>query len=326
MTTPPHTVIYTHGAGRLGNQILRFAHWMAWVRAQEGQVEVLDLAFWPYADYFAMWREYPGCVFPARPGRADRLARWRAALPGWLRQRSENRDRLPRIVHAAGRWRPGWQAIALGNGEGEVIDLGDPAFFTRVARCAVTTCSGWKISSWRLFAEQQAELREFFRPAPEFARRAQEFMAPLRARHDVVAGLLIRQSDYRTWADGSFFFPTPTYVAWIRQLLDLHPGRRVAVVVASEEWQDPALFAGLPCHFATGCVGAGGHWFENFAELSLCDFVISAPSTFGAAAAFVGAVPLWPVATADQKLSFDQLLHDGMAGAARHPVFSRSVK
>jgi hypothetical protein len=326
MTTPPHRVIYTHGAGRLGNQILRFAHWMAWAREHAGQVEVLDLAFWPYADYFALWREHPGCVFPERRSRADRLARRNAALPSWMRELCGKRDGLMRAVHATGRIRPGWQAISPDGASGGNIDLDDPAFLARVKQSAVTTCQGWRIASWRLFARHEAELRECFRPAPEFGRRAQEFMTPLRARYDVIAGLLIRQSDYRTWANGRFYFPTSTYVGWIRQLLDLHPGRRVAVVVASEERQDPALFGGLPCHFATGCVGVGGHWFENFAELALCDFVISAPSTFGAAAAFVGAAPLWPVVVADQVLALGQLLNDGMVGAARHPIFSQSVK
>lgn len=326
MTVPPHMVIYTHGGGRLGNQVMRFAHWMAWARAHAGEVEVLNLAFWPFAQYFTVWREHPACVFPLRAGRTDRLARWRTALPPWLRTWGEERCRLQRVVQAAGRWHPGWQAVALDDVRGESIDLGDPKFMMHIARRPVTTCSGWKIASWRLLGEQQAQLREFFRPAPEFAQRPAEFIAALRQQHDIVIGMLIRQSDYRVWDDGRFYFSTAKYAEWIRQLLDLHSGQRVAVVVASEDWQDPAFFAGLPVYLATGNPRAGGHWFENWIELSLCDFVVSAPSTFSATAAFLGGVPLWPVVATDQAMAFDQLMGDGMVGAARHPVFSRSVK
>jgi hypothetical protein len=322
----PHKVIYTHGGGRLGNQVIRFAHWMAWAREHEGKVEVLNLAFWTFADYFDVWREHPGCVFPVRAGWADRLARQRAALPRWLREASEKRTRLPRVVQAAGSWSPGWQAIALNIVQQESLDLDDPAFFERVTRRSVTMCSGWKIASWRLLSEQQEELRQFFRPAPEFAQRPAEFIATLRQQHDVVIGVLIRQSDYREWGDGRFYFSTAQYTAWIRQLLDLHGGRRVAVVVASEDWQDPALFAGLPVHMATGNPRAGGHWFENWVELSLCDFVVSVPSTFSATAAFLGAVPLWPILDKEQSLSFDQIIADALPGAAAHPVFGLSVK
>lgn len=326
MNPPAHTVIYTHGGGRLGNQVLRFVHWMAWARANEGRAEVLNLAFWPFADCFARWRDHPGCVFPVRPGREDWLARRRTRLPRWLREWSEARDRLPRAVHAAGHWWPGWQAVALDVAQGESLDLDAPEFLTLVSRRSVTTCSGWKIASWRQVAAQQAELRPWFRPAPEFERRVAEFMTELRQRHEVVIGLFIRQSDYREWRAGRFYFPTDRYAAWIRQLLDLHGGRRVAVVVASDTWQEPARFSGLPVFFATGTPNAGGHWFESWLELAACDFVVSPPSTFSATAAFLGAVPLWPVVAAGQNLAFDQLIDDGMIGAARHPDFSLAVK
>ncbi len=326
MKRSAHTVIYTHGGGRLGNQVMRFAHWIAWARAHPGEVEVLNFAFWPFAGYFGVWREHPGCVYPLHVGWADRLARWRAALPRPLRDWSEARSRLPRVVQAAGRWRPGWQAVELDIAREESADLNAPEFLARIARRPVTTCCGWKIASWKLVAEQQAGLRELFRPAPEFARRSADFITALRRRHTVLIGVLIRQSDYRQWDDGRFYFSTDRYVAWIRQLLDLHGGRSAGVVVASEDRQDPALFAGLPVYFASGNPEAGGHWFENWVELSRCDFVVSVPSTFSATAAFLGGVPLWPVVEAGQNMAFDQLIEDGMIGAARHPAFSRAVK
>src|SRR4051812_24420766 len=113
MNPPRHTVIYTHGGGRLGNQVMRFAHWMAWAGAHASEVEVINFAFWPFAHYFAVWRDHPGCVYPLRKGRADWLARRRAGLPRRVREWTEERSRLQRVVQAAGHWRPGWQAIEL---------------------------------------------------------------------------------------------------------------------------------------------------------------------------------------------------------------------
>jgi hypothetical protein len=286
----------------------------------------MNFAFWPYADFFEEWRERPGCVFPVRVGGADRLARWRAGQPGWLRVVSEKNTRLPRIVQAAGRWWPGWGAVKLDIVGEESADLEDPRFFARLTRQPVTTCCGWEIASWRLVAAQQAELRSYFRPAPEFARTAADFIDGLRARHDLVVGVLIRQSDYQSWHEGRFYFPAARYAAWIRQVLELHAGRSVAFVVASEVRHDPEVFAGLPVHFATGSPNAGGCWFESWVELSLCDFVVSPPSTFSATAAFLGGVPLWPLVAAGQDMAFDQLIPDGLIGAARHPVFSLAVK
>ncbi len=319
-------VLYTHGGGRLGNQIIRHAHWLAWARAHASQVSLVNVAFWPYANFFASGQQHPGCGFPAAAGHGDGLARSYARLPAGVRLKAENRFRLGRMVHAAGRYWPGGQAIALDDARGEEIDLDDAAFFSRVAARRVTTVSGWKIASWRLVAEQETKLRGFFRPAPSSSDRAREYIANLRREHDLLIGVFIRQGDYRQWAAGRFYFSTAQYVTWMRQLLELHPGRRVAIVIASDEWQDPSLLAGLPVHFTTGAVNAGGHWFESWVELSLCDLIVSPPSTFSATAAFLGAIPLWPLCDSELKLAFAQIIPDNLFGAAKHPVFSLSVK
>lgn len=320
------TIVYTHGGGRLGNQIIRYAHWMAWARAQAEPVEVVNIAFWPFANFFSEWRQHPGCMFPGRSKRVDEWARRCADLPGWCRLWPEHGDRLARAVHAMGRWRPGWKDIALDDSIGESIDLDGAAFSQRIAGANVIACSGWKISCWQLFQQQQAELRSLFRPAPDWSLRPTAFVAALRQRHDFLIGVFVRQSDYRVWDDGRFYFSSAQYAVWIRQLLDLHPGRMVAVIIASEERQDPSVFAGLPCYFATGSVNSGGPAVESWIELSMCDLIVSPPSTFSATAAFLGAVPIWPLVETGQAMAFDQIIPDNLVGAARHQSFSRSVK
>lgn len=325
MRRPP-TIIYTHGAGRLGNQVIRFAHWIAWARAHPGAVEILNFSFWPFAHFFAQWRQHPGCVFPVRGGWPDRLARCRSALPECVRQVSEKRSRAPRLVQALGGRVPGSQAIALDIHAGEILDLDDPTFLSRVDVRRYTTLSGWRIASWRLVADQERELREYFRPADDLAGPAHDFLRTLRATNELLIGVLIRQSDYREWDDGRFYFSSDQYAQWLRQVCDLHAGKRLAFVIASEVAQDEARFTGLPCHFATGNPGGCGHWFENWIELAGCDVIVTPPSTFSATAAFLGGVPLWPVLESSQQMALEQIIPDGMIGAARHPVFSRSVK
>ncbi|HEY4246050.1 MAG TPA: hypothetical protein VGM64_04285 [Lacunisphaera sp.] len=324
MKTPP-TLVYTHGGGRLGNQIIRHAHWLAWARAHAGRVSLVNVAFWPYVKFFENGLNHPGGEFPPSTGCWDGLARSYTRLPSRIRMKADNRSRLGRMMHAVGRYWPSGQAIALDDARGECIDLGDEAFFSRVAAHRITTVSGWKIASWRLVAEQATELREYFRPAHLWAERAHKHIADLRQNYDLLIGVLVRQGDYREWDGGRFYFPTAHYVTWLRQLVELHPGRRLAFVVASDEWQDPRLFTGLPFHFTTGAVNSGGPWFESWVELSLCDLILSPPSTFSATASFLGAVPLWPLCDANQTLAFAQIIPDNLVGAAKHPVFSISV-
>lgn len=321
MNRPPHQIIYTHGGGRLGNQVIRFAHWIAWALEHAGEVEVLNLAFWPHAQDFATWRLHPGCVFPVRAGRADSIA---INSPRLLRALEKN-SRLPRVVQAAGRVWPGWQAVTLDIAREESLAL-DAVFLTRVKQHAVTTCCGWKIANWPLVEKHEACVRDLFRPAPEHAAAAAAFIAGLRRAHDLVVGVQIRQSDYLAWQEGRFLFSAPQYATWMRQIVALQPGRRVAFVVTSEVTQEPDAFAGLPVFFAGGSANTGGPAMRSWAELALCDLIVSPPSTFSATAAFLGGVPLWPLTAADQTMARDQIFSGGMVAAARHPTFSLAVK
>lgn len=320
------TVIYTHGGGRLGNQLVRFAHWMAWASEHVDEVEVLDFAFWPYASLFAQWRECPACIFPARPSRLSSLARLVDGLPNGLRRRIHGGRRVARMVQRLGRLCPGWQAIELDDQAGEGMDLDDPRFVARIGAHAVTTCAGWKFSAWRLFEAHEQELRQMFRPSRAWMDRGEQFMQDIRRRHDCVIGLLIRQTDYRAWREGRFWYPTEQYAEWARQLVELRLHPNPAIVIACDEHQDPAAFAGLPCYFSPGAANSGGHWFESFVALSLCDLVVSPPSTFSAAAAFVTNAPLLPLVDRGQRLSAGQMFPRAMLAAARDPVFSLAVK
>jgi hypothetical protein len=319
-------VIYTHGAGRLGNQVMRFLHWIAWVRANDGAAEVLNLAFWQTARFFSVWNEHRGCVFPVQGGRADRLARLLSLAPEPVLRFCDNRWLIQRRVHRLGYSRPGAQAIQLDDAAGEQVDLEGPGFFERVRAHPLTTCAGWRYSCWDYVAQQQDELRALFGPAMPWRKRCAEFIANLRTRYDLVVGVQIRQSDYSIWHDGRFLFSTAQYARWIRQLLDLYPGRNIVAVIASEVWQDPRELEGLPCVFAPGARNVDGHPFDSYVTLSLCDLIVCPPSTFSATAAFIGAIPLLPVVRADQDLNLQDLLPNALIDGSRHPVFSLAVR
>jgi hypothetical protein len=320
------TVVYTHGGGRLGNQLIRFAHWIAWTREHANEVEVLNFAFWPYAALFATWSESPACISPVRPTRVGRLAQVLNRLPPRLRTRLQAGYRVARGVHRLGTRIPGWQAIELDDKAGESIDLDDPCFLEKVRPYAVSTCAGWKISTWRLVEAYEPELRELFRPATPWMERGRQFIETLRLRHDCAIGVLIRQTDYRQWWNGRFYYSTEDYARWMQQLLDLGLYGNTAIVIASDERQNPEAFSGLPCYFAPGAVNEGGHWFDSFVALSRCDLIVSPPSTFSAAAAFVGNVPLLPLTDSRQALRAHEILPRALIQAARHPVFSLAVK
>lgn len=324
-TDPPRPlVVYTHGGGRLGNQIIRWSHWLAWAWDYPDQAEVINAAFWPYAYCFSGSYPHPGCAEPSPRAMADIFARARRMFSVSASRRLERRI-LP-WSHRIACLSRGVQSVALNDPRGDAIDLDGDSMFARICNHRVTMCSGWKIAGWGRWKTHQERLRAYFQPVNSHSARARKLLSELRANADVVIGVLIRQTDYRDWQDGRFYYSTEDYAGWMRQVTELYPGRRASFLVACDERQDPALFEGLSFRFASGAVNMGGNAFQSFVELSLCDAILGPPSTFAATAAFVGGRPIWPLMKRGQCLHPEDVITDSLLEAAQHPIYSLAVK
>lgn len=324
MNTEPSipTVIYTHGGGRLGNQILRWLHWLAWVRAHEGSVRVVDLSFLPYARLFEAWAAAPGCVTPDSVSWLGWLGRMRSSLgpSGYFR----GERRILFLVQTLGSFVPGSLARNTDSEENRLdLDSTEVEWLTRGAK--MVFCRGWKIAGWRNVERYQTELRPLFRPARRFLDRGIARISQIRRTYDKVVGVFVRQSDYKTWNNGRFFFPVERYAAWMNEIVAMEEGRKVAFLVASEVRLDKDSFRGLPFVFASGMKGAGGHWFETFVELSMCDIILSPPSTFSATAAYVGNIPFWPLTDVCCQL-LDQRKYGSICELAKDPEVAVAIQ
>lgn len=318
------TIIYTHGGGRFGNQLLRFFHWLAWVTEDPGKRRIVNMAFWPYARLFHPWASSPGCVYPTRSVSWNCTARARLLLP--LRYRGGFDWRVARWVAAAARHLPKRCCSFRELQDGESLDIGSTGEMAPfLTEGGLTVFSGWQFTCWDLLLRHADEVRSLFRSGGEHAQSAAEFLRSCRERAEILIGLFIRRDDYRYWNEGRYFFPIERYVVWAREAAALFPGCRVRVILAGDERLDDSKFSGVPVELATGTINSGGHWFESFLELSGCDLILSPPSTFSACAAFLGRARLLPLRASEQRLDLSDALDDHLFGASRDPDFSQAV-
>jgi hypothetical protein len=98
----------------------------------------------------------------------------------------------------------------------------------------------------------------------------------------------VRRSDYKIWNNGRFYFSIDEYRSFIARAQEVF-GPGCHFIIGSEERLAPDAFRDLDCSWCTGVVGAG-HYVESMVELSLCDMIMSPPSTFSAWAAFLGEI------------------------------------
>ena len=97
-------------------------------------------------------------------------------------------------------------------------------------------------------------------------------------------------------------------------------GPDCCLVVATDENQPPDILHGLNAVWCTGAIGQTGHFVESMTELSLCDVIVSPPSTFAGWAAFMGQVPQLPLTRADQVIRREDLTDDPFHNVEPRPA------
>ena len=327
------TVIFTHGGGRFGNQLLQFGHLIALTEDQR-DLSVVNWSFWPYADLCAGTSGNPLCFYApdGRPPPALGTALARSvegvlsSLPSSMQ--SSLRFRLPRMAHRhlpsrsvdlEDTW-GGVDVTAFGglrvrNPSGAsqhpagTLNLGNPAMIGRLSRSGSVLLAGWPLRDWDAFDRHADKVRAFLAPANRFQDIATPFILELRRQYQTLVGVLIRQQDYRVWEGGRYFFSSAQYREWMAQAAKVF-GPDCCLVVATDENQPQDFLHGLNAVWCTGAVAQNGHFVESMAELSLCDVIVSPPSTFAGWAAFLGQVPQLPLTRRDQVIRREDFTED----------------
>lgn len=271
-------VIVTGEYGQLGNRLIVLANLIA--AAREHGLAIADPAFARYAPDFESTRLDPLARYPA------------PAAPSWVSNATARR------IHAATtrsvRWLrrierriggiPGLRVLDIGwFGE---CDLDSRAFLDLARRRGVLLLKGWQFRARASFERHADAIRTFLQPRGAHRAQARAAVERLRRGADLVIGVHVRHGDYRTFQNGRFFFDVERYAAWMRSLRDLHPGRRLGFLVASNAPQPMAAFDGLRVEFAPGNAVVDLH------ALAACDAIVGPPSTFSQWASFAGRTPL----------------------------------
>jgi hypothetical protein len=168
-------------------------------------------------------------------------------------------------------------------------------------------------------------IRTHLQPGGEHRSVAESFIDPLREKRDKLVGVLIRQGDYRTWNGGKYFLESSRYKELMEAYAAEFPSQDVGFVIASDEQQEKALFADDSFTFATGEAVGPGHYVENFIELSLCDEILTPPSTFSVFAAILGECPVVPLYPGVEQDGFDPV-DEPICDGRDHPILGQVIK
>jgi hypothetical protein len=288
-------IVISLRSGRLANRITLFAHFIA--LAEEQGHHLINFAFHSYAHLFETTRRDIYCRYPTAKRRS-----WLDVIPGVAAALRKTRICYQLVCYGS-IWNErfpifGRKVVTLREKPGsKVLPLDGPEIQAQIRDARIIFAHGWWFRAPTDWIQRHAEkIRHHFRPIEEFARASREAVDRLRRDADIVVGVHIRQSDYRTWHGGKYFFPVSRYAGWMQELAAQFPDRKVAFFVCSDEPRTANEFPGL----SVG-LGAGSPVGDLYA-LAGCDYIFGSQSTFTQWASFYGNKPLFLLNDANARL------------------------
>jgi hypothetical protein len=317
------TIIFTHGGGRFGNQLFSYAQLLAFA-FEESNIDVINIAFWEYADLLEISKKDKLCtkLMDLKKNSFLRLLQ-KVCIYLHIKNNSFAKRLIIYLMYLYGcnPFSKYYQSQSIFSIEGDFlfgkkvqeINLAAPEDSEIIRKAKMTFLSGWGICSWQLVEKHQQEIKGFLKIRQDYVDIGNFFILDKREYYDFLIGIMIRQGDYQFYQNGRHYFSTEQYSSWINELSELFQDRgRIGFIISSDTPQKLQDFSNKDIYFTTGIAGGNGHYVESMVELSLCDIIVSVPSTFSMWAAFIGNVPILPLIETGQILSQDSLLSNNL--------------
>ena len=329
-------LIFTHGGGRLGNQLINFAHLYSFWLEYKNEIDVINMGVWPYSDLLEITEKNKASVFSAEVKNHKSYLLLNKIFQGILKKNRRYLNQFIRVIHLYYSLNPFAKSIMKGEAPnylkyltGTVIqnfNLDSGKSIELIKNKKRSAIAGWPIRDWNLFKKYSSIIRNDMRFCGKYTQIAEDFTSKLRENNDLLVGVFIRRGDYKYWLDGRYYFEISFYKKIMKDLVEKHNDKKICFVVASDDLQNADDFEGLNLSFTSGSKMGGGHFVESLAELALCDIIVSPPSTFAIWAAFIGNKPLLPLYSADQEYNEKDIIANSIFDAMSHPHLSNSIK
>ena len=271
------TIIISKKTGRLGNRLQLYAHWIAF--ALEKEVRLLNPAFAEYSLFFQGTADQRLGKFPKDQGAVSPSEAFRE----WIYWSNRAAYKLAKPL-----------AISKNSGI-RVAKAQSSKFIQTDSLLNDFLQESWNIlftqglhfySPGEWFVRHGDKIRSFLEPLNVYQEKATQLVTKLKSQTDVLVGVHLRQTDYKEFVGGRFFYSLEQYLMKMLEIRDLYHPRRCSFLICSDvQWegnpkQGLAYFSGP------------GTLVGDLMALSKCDLILGPPSTFSGWAAWYGKVPI----------------------------------
>ena len=179
----------------------------------------------------------------------------------------------------------------------EIYSLDQPVFLAKQHETRYLFVIGWSFRTPpAVCLKHKPLIRKIFTPIPKHREAVARLSEKLRAGADHVVGVHIRQTDYKKFANGKFFYSLDVYRHAMRAVESQLKGS-TRFLLSSDTTLDPAAFKAFDIILGTG------HPVEDNYALATCDYIVGPPSTYTAWASYYGDVPKQFIQSPDSEMS-----------------------
>jgi hypothetical protein len=166
-----------------------------------------------------------------------------------------------------------------------------------------TVFSGWNWWCMGLVDKYSSKIKEDLKFNEKYISQTHKIFDTATESFDYVIGVHIRLTDYLTWAGGRYFFSLYEYNESIKKVMRRFPSNKsVGIMLFSDNRNIIGSFEEHNIILSQGLTGVESHFIIDLISLSMCDCIISAPSTFAATASFNGEVPWYVMHRPDREI------------------------
>tara|TARA_B100001093_G_scaffold401249_1_gene388822 strand:+ start:479 stop:1372 length:894 start_codon:yes stop_codon:yes gene_type:complete len=261
--------------GRLGNRLHTHANALAW--CIENNYNLINLSFNEYADLFENSSKHKsGNLHQNENFIFKSLSR--RFLINFLKRLLLSEKWLKRLSFLITQIKPR---------DNEVLREADLS--RQINRKKINLIKYWDINCSNSIEIQHHKLRDYLSPNNRYVISAVKIINSLRSKYDYIVGVHARRGDYANYLDGLHYHSWESYLHWAKQtkqVLEKSGKKNVGIVICSDEEPPSSISKKKSIHFSSS-----NEIMVDIHILSLCNYNLGPPSSFGTWVSWFGKVP-----------------------------------
>ena len=261
--------------GRLGNRLHTHVNALAW--CIENNFNLINLSFSNYADLFQTSPKHKSGNFHQYKQFIFKILSYRP-VKSFLRK-----------LLLSDKWsrRLSWLIHQITPSNSEILQETD--LNSQIKQKKLNLIKHWDIRCSNSLRIHQKKIRAYLRPSQSLEISADKIINGLKLKYDCIVGVHARRGDYATYLEGKHYHSWESYLHWAHQtkyVLEKSGKQNVGIVICSDEDPPNSIPKSQLVYFSLS-----KELMVDIHLLSLCDYNLGPPSSFGTWISWFGKVP-----------------------------------